>query len=110
MEENKIENSVLEENSNVETTETHAENSTSDTKDVDTSTENSEIKTEETPKKECALKKIFKRQRKKEIIENAKKEAQEKAAKEEIVIKNDFQKDIVFDENAYVSLRHIHKI
>ena len=31
------------------------------------------------------LKKIFKRQRKKEIIENAKKEAQEKAAKEEIV-------------------------
>ena len=110
MEENKIENSVLEENSNVEATETNAENSTSDIKDVDASTENSEIKTEETPKKECALKKIFKRQRKKEIIENAKKEAQEKAAKEEIVIKNDFQKDIVFDENAYVSLRHIDKI
>ena len=110
MEENKIENSVLEENSNVEATETHAENSTSDTKDVDASNENSEIKTEETPKKECVIKKIFKRQRKKEIIENAKKEAQEKAAKEEIVIKNDFQKGIVFDENAYVSLRHIDKI
>ena len=71
MEENKIENSVLEENSNVEANETHAENSTSDTKDVDASNENSEIKTEETPKKECVLKKIFKRQRKKEIIENA---------------------------------------
>ena len=44
MEENKIENSVLEENSNVEANETHAENSTSDTKDVDASNENSEIK------------------------------------------------------------------
>ena len=48
MEENKIENSVLEENSNAVTAETNAENSTSDTKDVDNSTENSEIKTEET--------------------------------------------------------------
>ena len=109
MEENKIENSVLEENSNAVTDETNAENSTNSTDEVKEE-QAQEVESEETPKKECALKKIFKRQRKKEIIENAKKEAQEKAAKEEIVIKNDFQKDIVFDENAYVSLRHIDKI
>ena len=109
MEENKIENSVLEENSNAVTDETNAENSTKSADEVKEE-QAQEVESEETPKKECALKKIFKRQRKKEIIENAKKEAQEKAAKEEIVIKNDFQKDIVFDENAYVSLRHIDKI
>ena len=109
MEENKIKNSVLEENSNAVTDETNAENSTNSTDEVKEE-QAQEVESEETPKKECALKKIFKRQRKKEIIENAKKEAQEKAAKEEIVIKNDFQKDIVFDENAYVSLRHIDKI
>ena len=66
---------------------------------------------EETKKEKTSLfKKIFKRDSKKDIIEKAKKEAEEKALREDAVIKNDFQKNIQFDDEAYVSLRHIDKI
>ena len=61
-------------------------------------------------KKQSFIKRVFKKDTKKDIIANAKKQAEEKASKEEIIIKNDFQKDIVFSDNAYVSLRHIDKI
>ncbi len=64
----------------------------------------------EEKEKVSLFKKIFKKDSKKDIINSAKKEAHEKALKEEIIIKNDFQKDIQFDEDAYVSLRHIDKI
>ena len=50
MEENKIENSVLEENSNVEAAETHAENSTN-SKDEDKRKQEQEVESEETPNK-----------------------------------------------------------
>ena len=73
--------------------------------------EKKETKVNKEEKEKVSLfKKIFKKDSKKDIINSAKKEAHEKALKEEIIIKNDFQKDIQFDENAYVSLRHIDKI
>ena len=73
--------------------------------------EKKETKVNKEEKEKVSLfKKIFKKDSKKDIINSAKKEAHEKALKEEIVIKNDFQKDIQFDEDAYVSLRHIDKI
>ncbi len=73
--------------------------------------EKKESKVNKEEKEKVSLfKKIFKKDSKKDIINSAKKEAHEKALKEEIIIKNDFQKDIQFDENAYVSLRHIDKI
>ena len=68
------------------------------------------IVNKEEKEKVSLFKKIFKKDSKKDIINSAKKEAHEKALKEEIIIKNDFQKDIQFDEDAYVSLRHIDKI
>lgn len=61
-------------------------------------------------KKPNFFKKLLNRESKKKIIEAAKKEAIKKAEKEVIVIKNDFQKNMVFDDNAFVSLRHIDKI
>ena len=73
--------------------------------------EKKETKVNKEEKEKVSLfKKIFKKDSKKDIINSAKKEAHEKALKEEIIIKNDFQKDIQFDEDAYVSLRHIDKI
>ena len=73
--------------------------------------EKKETKVNKEEKEKVSLfKKIFKKDSKKDIINSAKKEAHEKALKEEIIIKNDFQKDIQFDEYAYVSLRHIDKI
>ena len=73
--------------------------------------EKKETKVNKGEKEKVSLfKKIFKKDSKKDIINSAKKEAHEKALKEEIIIKNDFQKDIQFDEDAYVSLRHIDKI
>ena len=73
--------------------------------------EKKETKVNKEEKEKVSLfKKIFKKDSKKDIINSAKKEAHEKALKEEIIIKNDFQKDILFDEDAYVSLRHIDKI
>ena len=73
--------------------------------------EKKETKVNKEEKEKVSLfKKIFKKDSKKDIINFAKKEAHEKALKEEIIIKNDFQKDIQFDEDAYVSLRHIDKI
>ncbi len=73
--------------------------------------EKKETKVKKEEKEKVSLfKKIFKKDSKKDIINSAKKEAHEKALKEEIIIKNDFQKDIQFDEDAYVSLRHIDKI
>ena len=73
--------------------------------------EKKETKVNKEEKEKVSLfKRIFKKDSKKDIINSAKKEAHEKALKEEIIIKNDFQKDIQFDENAYVSLRHIDKI
>ena len=73
--------------------------------------EKKETKVNKEEKEKVSLfKRIFKKDSKKDIINSAKKEAHEKALKEEIIIKNDFQKDIQFDEDAYVSLRHIDKI
>ena len=73
--------------------------------------EKKETKVNKEEKEKVSLfKKIFKKDSKKDIINSAKKEAHEKALKEEIIIKNDFQKDIQFDDDAYVSLRHIDKI
>ena len=76
---------------------------------------NSTNEIKETDKAETTKKKsifsIFKRkQSTKEIIKEAQNEAIKKTEEEEQVIKHKFDENLKFNDDAYVSLRHIDKI